>query len=96
MEHVQIILPQPDRAALRDCIAEVFRSLDAHPRPLLLRLQLGAAGQVLAGPFPPRYIPEHPVPLKLSKRGRALLVLTPTTGNRVKVRLANLWERLFT
>ena len=43
-----------------------------------------------------RYIPEHPVPLKLSKsEGGTRLVLSATKDGRVKVRKAKLWERIF-
>ena len=45
--------------------------------------------------FRGRWLPEHPVPLYLPEYGRCKLVLTPTSGNRVKVRLATFWERLF-
>ena len=45
--------------------------------------------------FRGRWLPEHPVPLDLPEYGRCKLVLTPTDGNRVKVRLATIWERIF-
>ena len=45
--------------------------------------------------FRGRWLPEHPVPLNLPEYGKCKLVLTPTDGNRVKVRPATFWERLF-
>ena len=45
--------------------------------------------------FRGRWLPEHPVPLRLPEYGTRKLVLTPTDGNRVKVRLATFWERIF-
>lgn len=45
--------------------------------------------------FRGRWLPEHPVPLVLPEYGKGRLVLTPTDGNRVKVRRATFWERLF-
>ena len=42
-----------------------------------------------------RYIPEHPVPLGLPASGVAKFVMTPTSGNRVRVRRANFFERIF-
>lgn len=41
------------------------------------------------------WLAEHPVPLGFPEYGRLKLVLESTTGNRVKVRKATLWERLF-
>ncbi len=46
------------------------------------------------GSYRGRWLAEHPVPLVLRK-GRTRLVLEPTTGNRVRVRLPSLFERLF-
>lgn len=45
--------------------------------------------------FRGRWLPEHPVPLTLPEYGYARLVLTPTDGNRIKVRTATFLERLF-
>ena len=45
--------------------------------------------------FRGRWLAEHPVPLRFPEYGRLKLVLEPTTGNRVKVRNATLWERIF-
>ena len=42
--------------------------------------------------FRGRYLAEHEVPLALSRRRPTRLVLLPTSGNRVKVRRAHLWE----
>ena len=41
-----------------------------------------------------RYFAEHPVPLVL-RGGCAAFVLEPTTGNRVRVRMPTLFERIF-
>lgn len=43
--------------------------------------------------FRRRWLAEHPVPLDL-RDGRCQLVLEPTTGNRVRVRLPAVHERL--
>ena len=45
--------------------------------------------------FRGRWLAEHPVPLTFPASGRCHLILTPTTGNRVKVRCATVLERLF-
>ncbi len=44
--------------------------------------------------FRGRWLAEHPVPFVL-KKGRAKLVLEPTTANRVRVRSLTLFERIF-
>ena len=41
--------------------------------------------------FRRRWIAEHPVPLRLSRRGKTHLAFIPTTGNRVKVRRVGRW-----
>jgi len=41
--------------------------------------------------FRRRWLAEHPVPLAFRKRGATRLVMIPTSGNRVKVRLARRW-----
>ncbi len=51
-------------------------------------------GKVKAS-FRNRYIAEHSVPFKLSDCAVAYFVLTPASGNRVKVRKANFVERIF-
>ena len=48
-----------------------------------------------ASSFRNRYIAEHPVPLQLPTRGAAVFVLTPASGNRVKVKKAIFFERVF-
>lgn len=58
-----------------------------------LFLRAGAAG--VSVPLRNRYIPEHPVPLELPVSGVEKFVMTPTSGNRVRVRRANLFERIF-
>lgn len=45
--------------------------------------------------FRGRYLAEHDVPLKLPVSKVSKFVLTPTSGNRIKVRKANLIERIF-
>lgn len=45
--------------------------------------------------FRGRWIAEHRVPLVFPEYGRTKLVFTPAGGNRVKVRRATFWERLF-
>lgn len=45
--------------------------------------------------FRGRYLCEHRVPLDLPVAGKARFVLVPTGGNRVKVRQANFFERIF-
>lgn len=41
--------------------------------------------------FRRRWIAEHPVPLVLRRDGAIRLLMTPTSGNRVKVRLRKWW-----
>ncbi len=45
--------------------------------------------------FRGRYLAEHDVPLRLPVDKVSRFVLTPTSGNRIKVRRANLIERIF-
>ena len=45
--------------------------------------------------FRGRWLADHPVPLRLSRRGSTMLVLEPTCGNRVRVRRPTLAERAF-
>ena len=42
-----------------------------------------------------RWLAEHPSPLVFSRRAATKLLLTPTSGNRVKVRRANLLDSLW-
>lgn len=73
-------------------------------RDSLVSLDLGADGNPVfriegrsdaAADFRGRYLAEHEIPLAFSRRGLTCLVMTPTTGNRVKVRRARFWERWF-
>lgn len=103
MERAGIFVESGDLspAKLRDFFAEVFASMDERPRPLLLTIDAPDAyaidledgepvfyvgGQSERACFRRRWLAEHPVPLKAHGRRRAL-VLEPTTGNRVRVRL---------
>lgn len=45
--------------------------------------------------FRGRYLAEHQVPLRLPTDKVSKFVLTPTSGNRIKVRKANIFERIF-
>lgn len=117
MERVSVTIDRsaPSCESLRKYLAEIFVSLDARPRRLMVTLDVrndagvrffmdysrgevlfGAAGmESVAAPLRNRYIPEHPMPLALPVKGVARFVLVPTTGNRVRARLANFAERLF-
>ena len=83
----------------RDFFAAVFAEMDACPRRTGVRftadgLEIGVingnpvfrlGGQTLAADFRGRWLPEHPVPLKIEGDRPRKLYLVPTTGNRVKV-----------
>ena len=58
-------------------------------------LSFCAGAASLQVPLRKRYIPEHPVPLDLPVSGVAKFVMTPASGNRVRVRRANFFERIF-
>ena len=84
----------------RDFFAEVFADLDGNPRRTGVRFKadeltinvvegnpvfiVGDAESV--ADFRGRWLPEHPVPLRLHGPKTHVLRLVPTTGNRVKVR----------
>ena len=83
----------------RDFFAEVFAMMDAEPVSRKFRvssdgLEIDFAGgnpvfrigaQAVDADFRGRWLPEHPVPVKLS--GQSVFSFVPTTGNRVKVRI---------
>ena len=88
--------------------AEVFARLDAVPKRLVVKLLKGgctvdismgeprftaADGACAQAAFRGRWLAEHAVPLTLLAGDR--LTFVPTTGNRVKVRRATVWERIF-
>ena len=58
-------------------------------------LSLCASAASFPVPLRKRYIPEHPVPFELPVSGVTKFVMTPTSGNRVRVRRANFFERIF-
>ena len=58
-------------------------------------LSLCAGAASFPVPLRKRYIPEHPVPFELPVSGVTKFVMTPTSGNRVRVRRANFFERIF-
>ncbi len=117
MDRIKLVLDWDDPApgALKGYFAEIFASLDAQPRPLLVTVKAhndrGARVSVafkdgnpvfriegrkdVPADFRGRWLPEHPVPFYFPEYGTCTLALIPTTGNRVKVRPATLWERLF-
>lgn len=51
-------------------------------------------GRAARAAFRGRWLAEHPSPLVFSSKKGTRLVLTPTTGNRVKVRRATVLDRL--
>src|SRR5574344_150886 len=86
--------------------AEVFADEDANPRRMILRVKGGGISVGLSdgnpvftkdgcAPAPAgyrrRWLAEHRAPRRL--RETDFLWLTPTSGNRVKVRRATWWER---
>ena len=85
---------------LKEQFAAVFVEMDARPRPLVLTLAgvdglsidlvdgepvFCASDERAAASFRRRWLAEHTVPLVL--RSGMKLKLTPTSGNRVKVRI---------
>ena len=93
-------------ALLRRSFAEVFASLDMRPRRLALEVHVEDKAVVslvdgepvfmmdgkgvASADFRRRWIADHPVPLVLRPHGVTRLVMTPASGNRVKVRKARL------
>ena len=84
----------------RDFFAEVFADLDGNPRETGVRFKaedltidivngnptFSVADADCVADFRGRWLPEHPVPLRLYGRKTHVLRFIPTTGNRVKVR----------
>jgi hypothetical protein len=97
----------PSPEFLRRCFAEVFASLDANPRLLIVDVYAECeslsevvvtmvdgnpvfiidGNGVTCADFRRRWLAEHPVPLVFRRRGVTRLLMSPTSGNRVKVRL---------
>ena len=64
---------------------EVFASLKSNPRTLFVKIE-NSEGEYFFNDDISEYIPEHKLPLKLSKCRPTYLLITPAKGERFHVR----------